>query len=69
MREKANLEAEATRRRAEVDANLHVLQIQRAAVAASAEAEVYEAALELDGESNRDLTELDIEDAAHRAGT
>lgn len=33
------------RRKAELEANLHVLQKQRAAVAASAEAAVYEAAV------------------------
>ncbi|XP_067275269.1 uncharacterized protein [Pseudorasbora parva] len=62
MRERAEIEehqqktlAEAARRKAEVEADLYVLQLQKEAVAASTEAEVYEAAGYGEDEASVDL--------------
>lgn len=64
LRERARIEeqqqktlAEATRRKADVEADLHVLQLEREATAASREAEVYEAAAGLENEQCSDLGE------------
>ncbi len=60
MRKKAHIEAEhqrisaeAARCKAEVEASLYVLQKERTATAASAEAAVYEAAAEMEDEPDR----------------
>ncbi|KAK0133485.1 hypothetical protein N1851_031010 [Merluccius polli] len=62
FREKARIEehrqrtlAEAERNKADVETGLKVLQLEREAVAASREAEVYEAAADLDEERRSDL--------------
>ncbi len=61
----AEKEAKIMKEKAELEANLHVLQKQRAAVAASAEAAVYEAAVESE-EQLKDFSELAIQDALQR---
>ncbi len=61
----AEKEAKIMKEKAELEANLHVLQKQRAADAASAEAAVYEAAVESE-EQLKDFSELAIQDAAQR---
>ncbi len=61
----AEKEAKIMKEKAELEANLHVLQKQRAAVAASAEVAVYEAAVESE-EQLKDFSELAIQDAAQR---
>lgn len=54
MKEEAYIVEEAARKKAELKANLHTLQIERAAAAAVAEAEVLEAAAEEElGETDR----------------
>ncbi len=63
----AEKEAKIMKEKAELEANLHVLQKQRAADAASAEAAVYEAAVESE-EQLKDFSELAIQDAAQRQG-
>lgn len=62
MRERAQIEehqqkalAETARRKAEVEADLYVLQLQKEAVAASTEAEVYEAAVYREDGASVDL--------------
>lgn len=57
----AEKEAKMMKKKAELEANLHVLQKQRAVVAALAEAAVYEAAVEWE-ELLKDLLELAIQD-------
>lgn len=60
LEEKAELEAESARRKAELEAYLDVLQKQTAAVAALAEAAVYDAAVESE-EPLKDFSELAIQ--------
>ncbi|XP_053565001.1 uncharacterized protein LOC128655382 [Bombina bombina] len=63
---KAAIEAEAARHKAELEENMHVLKIQRAAVAASAEAAVYEAAAELEEEPLQDFAEITTHNSVQR---
>lgn len=71
MREKAHIEAEhqrslaeAAQRKAEVEASLYVLQRQKTATVASAEAAIYEAAAEMEDEPNEYLSQIPPEDSA-----
>ena len=73
IKEKAKIEeeqqkitAEAARRKADVEANLYVLQLKRAAVAASAEAAVYEAAAEIEEEHLEGLAQITTQDPVQR---
>ncbi|XP_076849002.1 uncharacterized protein LOC143497110 [Brachyhypopomus gauderio] len=73
LKEKAKIEeeqqkitAEAARRKADVEANLYVLQLERAAVAASAEAAVYESAAEAEEEQVEGLAQITTQDPVQR---
>lgn len=62
----AEKEADMMRQKAELEANLYVLQKRRSATAASAEAAVYEAAAELEEEPLEDLAQLTSENRVQR---
>ncbi|XP_041424892.1 uncharacterized protein LOC121395423 [Xenopus laevis] len=59
-------EADMIRQKAELEANMHILQIQKAAVSASAEAAVYETAFGLEGDQLHDVPEVAIHDPVQR---
>lgn len=62
----AEKEADMMRQKAELEANLYVLQKRRSATAASAEAAVYEAAAEIEERPLEDLAQLTSEDRVQR---
>ena len=62
LEEQQQIRTEAARRKADVEANLYVLQLKRAVVAASAEAAVYEAAEEIKEEHLEGSAQITTQD-------